>query len=170
MSAKSEQPRVNWTTPSIAASLAAALIATPATAYADCGDPGQDPCTGPVPTVDQVVAILNELTDPDIPAANKSNIVTPGFTPEEAGMIDDHLNRSRRQLPLNFVVTDIQPAPNNFAGATLATVGNPRQSTYARPIVLVNQGGRWLIIHDSATTETAAFWSAADRYMGGFIK
>ena len=150
--------------------MAAALIAAPATAHADCGDPGQEPCTGPVPTVDEVVAVLAELTDPDIPAANKTNVVTPGFSPEEAGTIDDHLNRSRRQLPLNFVVTDIQPAPNNLAGATLATVGNPRQSTYARPIVLVNQGGRWLITHDSAMTEMGAFWSAADRYMPGFVK
>jgi hypothetical protein len=152
---------------SIATTLAAALIATPATAYADCGDPGQDSCTGPVPTVDQVVAILAELTDPDIPAANKGNIVTPGFSPDEAGTIDNHLNRSRRNLPLNFVVTNIQPAPNNFAGATLATVGNPRQSTYARPIVLVDQGGQWLITHDSAVIETNTFWSAEDRWMGG---
>jgi hypothetical protein len=154
------------------ATLTVALIASPATAYADCGDPEQPPCTGPVPTVDQVVAVLAELTDPDIPAANKTNIVTPGFSPDEAGTIDDHLNRSRRQLPLNFVVTDIQPAPNNLAGATLATVGNPRQSTYPRPIVLVDQGGRWLITHDSAITEMGAFWSAADRnmYVPGFAK
>jgi hypothetical protein len=146
--------------------LVAALIACPATAHADCGDPGQDPCTGPVPTVEQVVAIFAELTDPDRPAASKTDIVTPGFSPDEAGTIDDHLNRSRRNLPLNFVVTNIQPAPNNLAGATLATVGNPRQSTYARPIVLVDQGGHWLITHDSAVAETNAFWSAEDRYMG----
>jgi hypothetical protein len=146
------------------------LIATTATARADCGDPGQNPCNGPVPTVDQVVAIFAELTDPDRPAASKTDIVTPGFSPEEAGTIDDHLNRSRRNLPLNFVVTNIQPAPNNLAGATLATVGNPRQSTYARPIVLVDQGGRWLITHDSAVIEANAFWSAEDRYMGGFVK
>src|ERR1700734_3456113 len=150
------------------ATLTVALFASPATAHADCGDPDQPPCTGPVPTVDQVVAVLAGLTDPDFPAANKTNIVTPGFTPDEAGTIDDHLNRMRGpSLPLHFVVTNIQPAPNNFAGATLATVGNPRQSTYARPIVLVSQGGHWLITHDSAVTETNAFWSAEDRWMGG---
>jgi hypothetical protein len=158
---------MNSTKLSIATTMAAALIASPATAYADCGDPGQDPCTGPVPTVDQVVAIMAELTDPDRPAASKTDVVTPAFSPDEAGTIDDHLNRSRRNLPLNFVVTNIQPAPNNSAGATLATVGNPRQSTYARPIVLVDQGGLWLITHDSAITETNAFWSAEDRWMGG---
>ena len=64
----------------------------------------------------------------------------------------------------DFVVTDIQPAPNNFAGATLASVGNPA-STYARPIVLVDQGGHWLITHDSAMAELDAFWQAANRHI-----
>ena len=57
--------------------------------------PQSPPCTGPVPTVDEVVAVLAGLTDPDIPAANKTNIVTPGFSPDEAGTIDDHLTRMR---------------------------------------------------------------------------
>jgi hypothetical protein len=125
-----------------AAMILAASLSAPATANAECGDPGQDPCTGPVPTVDDVVGLFDGLTDPDIPAANKTNIVSPGFSPDEAGMIDDHLNKMRRPaLPLHFVVTNIQPAPNNFAGATLATIGNPRQSTYAKPIVLVIKAG-----------------------------
>jgi hypothetical protein len=68
-----------------------ALIVSPATAFADCGDPGQDPCTGPVPTVDQIAAIMAELTDPNKPAASKTDIVTPGFSPDEAATIDDHL-------------------------------------------------------------------------------
>jgi hypothetical protein len=153
----------------VATALMSALIATPATAYADCGDPGQDPCTGPVPTVDEVVAIMQQLTDPDIPAANKGNIVTPGFSPDEAGTIDNHLNRMRGPaLPLQFVVTNIQPAPNSFAGATLATVGNPRQSTYGRPIALVDQDGHWLLTHDSAMTEMYWFWQAAAR-KGGVV-
>ena len=114
---------------------------------------------------------MAELTDPDIAALNKTDVVTPGFSPEEAPKIDDRLNRSRGpQLPLHFVVTNIQPASNNFAGATLATVGNPHQSTYARPIVLANQGGHWLITHDTAMTELEAFWQAAARRGGGGIK
>jgi hypothetical protein len=72
---------MNWTKLSVATAMAAALIVSPATAYAD-----------PVPTTADVVAILAELTDPDIPAANKGNIVIPGFSPEEAGTIDDHLH------------------------------------------------------------------------------
>jgi hypothetical protein len=149
------------------ATLTVALIASPATAYADCGDPGQPPCTGPVPTVDQVVAIMAELTDPDKPAVSKTDIVTPEFTPDEAGTIDDHLNRIRAPtLPLPFVVTDIQPAPNNLAGATLVTGGGFRQRTGPDPIVLVYQGGHWLITHETAMYELDLFWRVAHRTLG----
>jgi hypothetical protein len=117
-----------------------------------------------------VVAIMAELTDPNIPAANKTNVVTQGFSPDEAGTIDDHLNRMPAELPLNFVVTDIEPAPNNLAGATLATVGAPRQNSYGRPIVLVDQSGHWLITHDTAMAELDVFWHTANRYTGGFVK
>jgi hypothetical protein len=140
---------MNWTELPALATLVATLIAAPATAHAD----------DPVPTVDQVLAIMAELTDPNIPAANKSDIVTPGFSPDEAGTIDDHLNRMRRQLPINFSVSNIQPAPNNLAGATVET-----QTTNPRPIVLVDQGGHWMITHDTAMTELDLFWRAANRY------
>lgn len=135
--------------------LMGALIATPATAYADV----------PVLTVDEVGAVMAELTDPSIPAANKGNIVTRGFSPDEAGTIDDHLNRERQHLPLDFVVTDIQPAPNNSAGAALATNGVPKQHTHGHPIVLVDQGGHWMLTHDSAMAELDIFRQAAHRYM-----
>jgi hypothetical protein len=155
---------MNSTKLSIATTMVAALIASPATAYADCGDPGQDPCTGHVPTVDQVMAILGELTDPDIPAANKGNVVTPGFSPDEAGTIDNHLTRMKVYggiLPLPFVVTNIQPAPNNFAGATVEITGNPWQRTKPYPVVLVDQGGHWLITHDTALAELDVIWRAS---------
>jgi hypothetical protein len=132
----------------VAATLLAASLASPATAHAD----------DPAPAVDQVIDILQELTDPDKPAADKSDIVIPGFSPDEAGIIDDHLNRMQRQLPSDFVVTDIQPAPNNLAGATVET-----DHTYARPIVLVDQNGHWLITHDTAMTELDALWRWAHR-------
>jgi hypothetical protein len=102
------QRLTDWTKLSTIAAAAAVLIAavpatvvTAAPAYADdCGDPGQPPCTGPVPTTDQVVAVMAELTDPNKPAADKTDIVTPGFTPDEAQTIDDHLHRmDGRTLP-----------------------------------------------------------------------
>jgi hypothetical protein len=143
------------------ATMAAALTAAPAPAHAD----------EPVPTTDQVVAIMAELTDPNRPAASKGDIVTPGFSPEEAGTIDDHLNRMNAHglLPLNFVVTDIQPAPGNFAGATAAATGSSNQNAPPGPIVLANHGGRWQITHDTAVTALNAIWSNANRHGNAYV-
>ena len=141
-----------------AAVIAAESFVAPATVRAD----------DPVPTVDQVVAIMAELTDPDIPAANKTNIVTPGFSPDEVANIDDQLRRLHQgggcgsYLPARFIVTDVQPAPNNCAGATVA-VPKVRRSTPQGPIVMVEQDGHWLITHDTATTALNAFWYNATR-------
>jgi hypothetical protein len=147
--------------------LLATVIASPATAYADCSDPGQDPCTGPVPTVDQVVAIMAELTDPNRPAASKTDIVTPGFSPDEAGTVDDHLRRTDAAglLPYNFVVTDIVPAPANFAGVTVTVTGSFHQASAPQHIVLSDQGGHWLITHDAAWTMLDHFWYNAHTRM-----
>jgi hypothetical protein len=137
-----------------ASALLATLIATPATAHAD----------DPVPTVDQVMAIVDEVIDSDIPAANKTDIVTPGFTPDEAREIDDHLHdmEARRYPPMNIVVSNIQPAPNNLAGATLAAY-NGIKTTPPGPIVLIERSGHWLITHDSAKAAVDAFWNNSYR-------
>lgn len=147
---------MNWTKLSVATAMAAALVAVIATAYAD-----------PVPTPDEVVAVLAELTDPNIPAANKTDVVTPGFAPEEAEVIDDHLNRTNAfgYLPYDFVVTDIEPAPANQAGATVVTTGGYRHRTGPAPIVLADQGGRWLITHNTAMTELDLLWRATQRHI-----
>jgi hypothetical protein len=136
----------------------AALFVAPATAHAD----------DPVPSVDQVVAIMDALTDDAVPAANKTNIVAPGFSPDEVANIDDQLRRLHEgggcgsYLPARFIVTDILPAPSNFAGATVA-VPSGRRSTPAEPIVLVEQHGHWLITHDAATSVLDSFWYNATR-------
>ena len=127
--------------------------------------PDKTPCTGPVPTVDQVLAIMAELTDPNIPAANKGDIVTPPFTDEQAGKFDTMLNDMsgggmilRHVLPLNLTVTDIQPAPNNLAGATFT---NPpvwrQQHSGSGPVVLAYQNGHWMITEHTAYARVYQF-------------
>ncbi|WP_422263895.1 hypothetical protein [Mycobacterium sp.] len=148
-----------------AAMILAAALVVPATAHADCGDPGQDPCTGPVPTVDQVLAIMAELTDPNIPAANKGDIVTPPFTDEQAGKFDTMLNDMnsdgmipRHVLPLNLTVTDIQPAPNSLAGATVTNAPVWRQlKSGSGPVVLAYQNGHWMITEHTAYARVYQF-------------
>ena len=121
--------------------LTALSVVAPTVAHAD-----------DVPTPDQVTDIMNELTDPNIPAGNKIDIVSPPFDDHQARVVDAILNYCRTwgMLPVPFIVTDIQPAPNNMAGAT---VSNPRTwhlRAGGGPVVLVNQGGRWMMTSDSA--------------------
>lgn len=145
--------------------LMAMLIAASATAYADCGDPGQDPCTGPVPTVDEVLAIMAELTDPNKPAISKGDIVAPPFSPDQAATVDDHLHRTVAAglLPYPFVVTDIVSAPANFAGVTVTANGTFNQQSAPQHIVLTEQHGHWLLTNDAAWTMLDHFWSNATR-------
>jgi hypothetical protein len=134
--------------------LAVASVTAPAIARADCGEPDEPACTGPVPTVDQVVALLSELMDPNRPNEDKNDVVTPDLSPESIAYLDTYLDgrlNAHGDFPYDFVVTDIQPAPNNFAGATVATHANGhRTTTRPFPIVLVNQSGRWLLTRKSA--------------------
>jgi hypothetical protein len=145
----------------VVASLLAASVAVPATAHAD----------DPVPSIDQVVAIMAELTDPNRPAASKTDIVTPGFSADEAGTVDDHLRRTDAAglLPYNFVVSDIVPAPNNFAGVTVTITGSFHQQSAPQHIVLSEHGGHWLITHDAAWTMLDHFWYNAHTRMPPFV-
>jgi hypothetical protein len=70
---------------------------------------------------------------------------------------------ARRYPPMNIVISNIQPAPNNFAGVTLAAY-NGRKTTPPSPIVLVDQGGHWLLTHDTAKATLDAFWASSNRY------
>ena len=164
-----------WT--KFAAAITVALIAAPtvvvtaAPVYADCGDPGQPACTGPVPTADQVAAALTKLTSPSIPYQDKADVVENGFTPDEGQQLDDQLGQlgTDGKLPFAFIVTDIEPAPDNLAGATVAVTGP--KSPYPRrlPIVLVDQGGNWLITHNpNINSEAEIMQKLAECHHPGF--
>jgi len=136
-----------------AAVILAASLAVPAAAHADCGQDGQPACTGPVPSVDQVMDIMNRLTDPNVPSIEKGDIVTPPFDDHQAHRFDvvlDYL-RTKRIVPISFTVTDIQPAPNNFAGATVSNPPSWNEHSGTGPVVLVLENGHWFITHESAT-------------------
>jgi hypothetical protein len=143
---------MNWIKLPALAALTMALLHSLATAYADCGQDGQPACTGPVPTVDQVMDIMNRLTDPTVPSIEKGDIVAPPFDDHQARRLDvvlDYL-RTKRIVPINFTVTDIEPAPNNFAGATVSNPPSWSEHSGTGPVVLVLQNGHWFITHESA--------------------
>lgn len=118
----------------------------------------------PVPTAEQIVADLNRITDPTVRWQDKADVVEPGFAPDEGSRIDTELNRLNTQgfIPFAFIVTDIKSAPNDYAGATVAIPQRPR--TPPCPIVLVRQGDRWQITHDTAMAMLTAIWNNASSY------
>ena len=95
---------------------------------------------------------MNEVADPNIPAANKNDVVTPPFDDDQAPKFDNLLNvlHSEGVLPIGFTATDIQPAPNNTAGATVANLPTWRMKVGTAPVMLVLQNGRWMITHQTA--------------------
>lgn len=107
--------------------------------------------------MEQIVTVLNRITDPSIACQDKTDVVDPGFSPSECPTIDDHLNRfsAHGYIPFPFIVTDIQSAPNDFAGATLSV---SRPWSPPGPIVLVKQGDQWKITHDTVMTALNALW------------
>lgn len=138
--------------------LAAVLGGATAKAEPDPPPPAPNEApAAPVPTVDQIVADLNRITAPDVPCQAKADVVDPGFSTDECQTIEDHLNRfnAHGYIPFTFIVTDVQPAPNDYAGATLSVT---RPWSPPGPIVLMRQGNQWKITHDTAMTALDALW------------
>lgn len=150
-------------------------LGVPAGAAPDCGaapgiavcdaptPPGPVASDGSVPAPGEVADLLARLTDPNVPYQEKADIITPALTPEEGSEIDAHLGRmsSHGYLPLNFDVTDIQPAPDRLAGSTVGVTGPRWLIPKSGPVVLVDQSGRWAITHDSAMQVMQTLWRAA---------
>ena len=100
---------------------------------------------------------MDRLTDPNVPAPDKSDIVTPAFADNEFRKVDC---MTQHHLSAPWIITDIQSAPNNFAGATVAVPPGFRTPPPG-PIVLVEQGGHWMITHRSAMAKLDQFYSDA---------
>lgn len=107
--------------------------------------------TADVPTSGQLLGVLNSLADPNVPFANKSNLVEGGIGPVEAAMADHHLQKAARkgELPLSFNVANIAPAGPGAANADV-TVSGPKLAARTMNVTFVNQGG-WMLSSASAT-------------------
>ncbi|MGO9157162.1 hypothetical protein [Mycobacterium sp.] len=117
----------------------------------------QDPAPSPapaanVPTADQLTGVLNSLADPNVPFANKSNLVEGGISGTEAHMADHELKKAAKNgdLPLAFNVANIQPgAAPGSATADVAVSGPKISSPVTQNVTFVNQGS-WMLSRASA--------------------
>lgn len=121
----------------------------------DPATPGAD-----VPTPDVLVGLLNNLQDPSVPFASKSNLVEGGVGGVEGHYADKKLQQAaaRGSLPLTFNISNIQPAGPGAASASVTATG-PRLAPTTENITFVDQGG-WKLSRTSAMTLIQSVQSA----------
>jgi hypothetical protein len=104
-----------------------------------------------VPTADQLTGLLNSLADPNVPFANKSNLVEGGISGTEAHIADHELKKAAKSgdLPLAFNVTNIQPGAPGSATADVAVSGPKIPNPVTQNVTFINQGG-WILSRASA--------------------
>jgi hypothetical protein len=129
-----------------------AAIAAPSPASGRLPQP-QDPPPGQnVPTPDQLSSLCTQATDPGVSYTTKTNLVENGITPDEGHVADHDLRKAYRdgKFPETFNVTNIAPAGPNAAQADVAISGPKFAGPVTKHLVFINQGGNWILQHDSA--------------------
>ncbi|WP_231989654.1 hypothetical protein [Mycobacterium sp. 852002-51057_SCH5723018] len=116
----------------------------------------QDPAPAPaanVPTAAQLTGLLNNLADPSVPFANKSNLVEGGISGMEAHVADRKLTKAAKNgdLPLAFNVTNIQAGGPGSATADVAVSGPKIPSPITQNVTFINSNqGSWVLSRASA--------------------
>jgi hypothetical protein len=105
-----------------------------------------------LPTADQLSSLCNGVTDPGVSYTTKNNLVQGGISPDEGHAADHDLRKAYRdgKFPLSFNVTNIQPAGPNAVTADVATSGPKLAAPITQNLTFVNEGGNWMMRHDSA--------------------
>lgn len=103
-----------------------------------------------LPTPGELTTVLNELQNPGVPFANKSNLIQGGVGGVEGRIADHQLQKAAQkgQLPLSFNVSNIAPAGPDAASADVTATG-PSLAPTTQNITFVNQGG-WKLSRTSA--------------------
>ena len=113
-----------------------------------------------VPSSDVLVGLLNNLQDPSVPFASKSNLVEGGVGGVEGHYADKKLQQAaaRGSLPLAFNITNIAPAGPGAASANV-TASGPHLAPTTENITFVDRGG-WKLSRTSAMTLIQSVQSA----------
>ncbi|MEE6179678.1 hypothetical protein [Mycobacterium sp. 050134] len=105
-----------------------------------------------LPTPDQLSNLCNQATDPGVSYTTKMNLVENGIAPDEGHLADHDLRKAYRdgKFPETFAVTNIAPAGPNAAQADVAISGPKFAGPVTKHLAFINQGGNWILQHDSA--------------------
>jgi hypothetical protein len=115
-------------------------------------DPPPPPPGQNLPTPDQLSSLCNQATDPGVSYTTKNNLVQGGISPDEGHVADHDLRKAYRNgnFPEQFNVTNIQPAGPTAATADVAILGPKFAGPVSKNLAFVNEGGNWILQHDSA--------------------
>jgi hypothetical protein len=107
---------------------------------------------GQLPSPEQLSDLCNQVTDPGVSYTTKTNLVENGISPGEGHVADHDLRKAFRdgKFPETFNVTNIEPAGPNAAQADVAISGPKLAGPVTKHLAFVNQGGNWVLQHDSA--------------------
>ncbi|OBF81033.1 hypothetical protein A5791_06920 [Mycobacterium sp. 852002-51163_SCH5372311] len=114
--------------------------------------PQDPPPPGQLPTPDQLATLCTQVTDPGVSYTTKQNLVENGISPGEGHNADHRLREAYRdgKFPETFNVTNIAPAGPNEAQADVAISGPKFVGPVSKHLVFIDQGGNWILQHDSA--------------------
>jgi hypothetical protein len=137
---------------SLGYSSAAAFPVQPVAFSAPLPDQPPPPPPAPgLPTADQLAGICNQVTDPGVSYTTKNNVVQGGIPPSEGHEADHKLRQAYRDgyFPETFNVANIQQAGPNVT-ADVTTTGPKLAAPVTQNYTFVNEGGNWVMAHDSA--------------------
>jgi hypothetical protein len=130
--------------PSVMAQVQLAAVGNPAAPRP------QDPAPA-LPNPGQLASLCTQVTDPGVSYTTKINLVENGITADEGHVADHDLRKAYRdgKFPETFNVTNIAPAGPN-ATADVAISGPKFAGPVIKQLMFVNQGGNWILSHESA--------------------
>ena len=133
-------------------SVALAPQVTPVVLSAPLDPPPPPPGQPPLPSPEQLSDVCNRVTDPGVSYDTKVGLVENGIPPGEGHVADHDLRKAFRSgnFPEQFAVSNIQPIPGNGVKADVAITGPKFAGPVDKTLVFIDQGGTWVLQHDSA--------------------
>ena len=116
-------------------------------------DPQQPASTLDLPTPEQLTEILNNISNPGVNYRTKDGLVEGGIGSGEGHEMDHELRVAYRngQLPLSFVVSNIQQNGPTTVMSDVAISGPKLSAPVTKPLMFVNQNGHWVLSSPSGT-------------------
>jgi hypothetical protein len=131
---------------------ASALQVRPVVLGAPLDPPPPPPGAPPLPSPEQLSDLATRVTDPGVSYETKFGLVENGISADEGHVADHDLRKAFRNgnFPEQFTVTNIQPVGPNGATADVAITGPKFAGPVNKQLAFVDQGGTWVLQHDSA--------------------